>query len=131
LPTTRKPRIGQADLAAAKAEGIASGRKEGAAAEHERLVAIMTLPEAVNRQNSALALALAGPPVLTVAQARAVLITVPEDAKPVEPAQAPAPNSKNLFEAAMERDNPDLGTCDVIGDPWTGVRPSSREGQRQ
>jgi len=46
MARTRKPRFGQAELDAAKAEGIATGREEGATTEHERIVAILSLPEA-------------------------------------------------------------------------------------
>lgn len=120
-----KRRIGQADLDAAKAEGIASGRSEGAKAEYERIAAILALPDAVNRQKSALHLALAGPPVLTVVQAKGVLRTVPEDATPVEPTAHVS--SKNPFLAAMERDNPDVGVCNII--PLRGPTAQSSAGE--
>jgi len=127
MARTRKTRIGQADLDAAKAEGIAFGRNEGATAEHERLVAILALPEAVNRQESAFALALAGPPSLSVEQVQRVLRTVPEDATPVEPtAQA---SLENPFLAAMERGNPEVGACNVIDGPWRGPTAQSSAGE--
>jgi hypothetical protein len=119
MARTRKPRVGQADLDAARAEGIAIGREEGAAAEYKRFVDILALPEAETRRKSALALALAGPPTLGVQQVQRILQTVAEDAKPAEP--APAVPRKNPFEAAMEQDNPEVGACEnVVDGPWRG-----------
>lgn len=109
-------------------EGAAAVEDDGAKAEHKRFAAIMDLPEAVNRQQSALVLALAGPPVLSVQQVQKILRTVPEDAKPAVSQTVPAP-SQNPFETAMASDNPEVGACNVVGGPWRGPTARSSTGE--
>ena len=131
MASKTKPQIGHSDrdTPAPTNDGAAAVTDEGAKAEHNRFAAIMDLPEAVNRQQSALVLALAGPPVLSVQQVQTILRTVPEDAKPTVERPAPA-TSQNPFEAAMASDNPEVGACEVIDGPWRRptAQPSSGKG---
>lgn len=101
--------VSAADLekakADAKAEGHAEGLKEGATNERARVKAICECDEAKNRPAASFHLAVNTG--MSVDDAKALLATLPEDAKVEAPARAEA--DATAFERAMAEGNPELG----------------------
>jgi len=94
-------------VANAKIEGVAEGIKS----ERTRLSAIMSLPEASERGESALKMALSTD--LTVEQARDLLSSIPATAKVATP-EPSANTATRAFQAAMQgTPNPELGQLDT------------------
>ena len=97
---TQKPEIAQADLDAARAEG----RKEGAAAERQRIQGILGCDESKNRRDLAFHLSMNTD--LSVESAQAILAASPEKVEKTEQGQQ-TPGAD--FAAAMQHGNPELG----------------------
>lgn len=94
-----------AALDAARAEGIAAGRTEGATAERGRITAIEACDEAKNRPAAARNVAMNTD--MTIEQAKAFLAGMPEETTAAaQPAGAGA--GADRFDTAMASGNPDL-----------------------
>ena len=101
MSTTQAPAantFAQADLDAARAEGMAAG----ATAERERIKGIQTSAEAADRQTLANHLAFSSN--MTVAEANSILAVSAKEVKQTE-------SANNPFENAMANDNPELGSA--------------------
>ena len=102
--------VDQSKVDAARAEGLATGKKEGAEAERARVKGIMALDESKDRSAAALNIALNTQ--LSVDEAKGLLATLPADKAP----EAKAENKKEAFEAAMDKTgNPEVGAGDSQG----------------
>jgi signal peptide peptidase SppA len=108
----------QADLDAAKV----SGRQEGAAAERERVTAILTSPEATGRESTAQHLALKTNQ--TAEEAVALLTTLPK-AEAAKPAPEKQKGAKGL-DARMEDDPAPGITADVEDDDNDEPTPDAK-----
>lgn len=100
-----KPAVDQAAHETAVADARAAGMKEGASAERARVNAILGSDEGKARPKAALSAALKTD--MTVEQAAAFLADLDEE-KAETPTPA-APAAQTPFDAAMGKDNPDVG----------------------
>lgn len=107
-PTDQEQAFSQADLDNARAEGHASGLKEGASAEQARIKGIMGCDAAKTRPTMAAHLALST--AQSVEEASGILAVSPEE-KPAASTEAAQPSTPGAnFEAAMGKGNPNLGS---------------------
>lgn len=107
-----------AELETARAEGVTEGHAAGVTAERNRFKAILALPEAKDRQASALAMALETD--MTAEQAAAVLKTLPEA---TATAPAPAADGTAFNKAMDESGNPDI---EATNDEPTAELPAAK-----
>lgn len=109
-PNDQEQAFSQADLDNARAEGHAAGLKEGATAEQARIKGIMGCDAAKTRPTMAAHLALST--AQSVEEATGILAVSPEE-KPAASAEAAQPSTPGAdFQAAMGKDNPNLGGGD-------------------
>lgn len=106
-PADQEHAFSQADLDNARAEGHATGLKEGASAEQSRIKGIMGCEAAKTRPAMASHLALST--AQSVEEATGILAVSPEE-KPAATTTATKPGAD--FSAAMENGNPNLGGGD-------------------
>lgn len=102
-----------AAVAAATETGTKAGLAAGAAAERERIAAIMGSEEAAKRPIAARELAFSTD--MPLDKAKAFLAKLPEEKAVVEP-PAKGTASRALFDAAMARDNPEIHSGGAEGD---------------
>ena len=113
----------QADLDNARAEGFASGLKDGAKAEQARVKGIMGCDAAKLRPTMSFHLALNTQQ--SVEEATGILAVSPEEKPAAKAEDTKAPGAD--FAAAMEQGNPNLGAGDGSGDQLNATQQLEKE----